>query len=94
MNAVKIKSVNLRNFPDVLNADYAFVVTITVVPGETASGYVQLGTMQLQEDVEVFVPYPGFSATVPMTSEQYKEWGKDDIYAVDCILRNYGLTPE
>lgn len=88
--ATKIQQVTLSpsyQAPPV-TADYAEVSFIGVPIGkDSASGTVNLGIMVDDEFVVC-----GGGMTVAMTGEQYKAWGTNDTYAVDCLIDNAGLV--
>ena len=90
---IAIKQVTVTQFPEVVTANRCEVSQISVLPGIGASGGVVLGN-ESEPDAEgntTFVPCTG-STTVAMTEPQYKAWGTDDTYAVDCLLANLNLV--
>lgn len=90
---IAIQQVTITQFPQPITANRCEVSQITVLPGVGASGSVTLGN-ESEPDAEGntrFVPVQG-AITVAMTEPQYKAWGTDDDYAVNCLLKNLGLV--
>jgi len=89
---IEIKPVVITQFPETITATHCEVSSISVIPGKGASGSVVLGN-ESEPDADGnthFVPATG-SYTVAMTEPQYREWGTDDSYAIDCLLTNLGI---